>query len=109
MARAQMCPEVERLQVLVKQLRDNDLAVCSMQGVDSFDLDMEKEEEIVNALEWLKDFLLNRRNYQRKQQIKKKVMQRLINEHDLAGMLDENIKATYGNDLERFDDNVADD
>jgi hypothetical protein len=104
MAREQRCPEVERLQVLIKQLREQDIVVVDVrtQDVDP------KGEEITEALMWLKDFLLNRRNYQRKQQVKKKVMMRIISEHDLASILDENIKATYGDNLERFDDNNDD-
>lgn len=97
----QQCPAVEDLQGLIAYHK----------GIlpSTEDEDEERLLATIGALEWLKDFLLNRRNYQRKQQVKRKVMMRLITEHDLGRDLDENIAATYGVDLERFDDNANDD
>lgn len=93
----QTCPAVEDLTHLIayhKEFTDQ---------VE--DVDLERNKQTIHALDWLRTFLLNRRNYQRKQQVKRQVMQRLITEHDLTHDLDENIAATYGEHLEKFDDN----
>lgn len=97
----QACPAVEDLSGIIAYHREN---LPLVEGEDE-----EKIAATIDSLEWLKTFLLNRRNYQRKQQVKRKVMMRLITEHDLGRDLDENIAATYGVDLERFDDNANDD
>ena len=101
----QNCPEVESIQPLIKRLmsapvEENDE---NTRLVENDDL-----ESAVLALDWLQMFLLNRRNYQRKQQVKKKIMARIISEHDLNTVLDENIKHEYGDYLEKFDDNTND-
>lgn len=93
----QECPAVEELTPLISYHREmTDLLE---------DEDLRRNEQTIHALDWLKTFLLNRRNYQRKQQVKRKVMMRLITEHDLNVDLDDNIKAEYGEHLENFDDN----
>jgi hypothetical protein len=101
----QNCPEVESLQPLIKRLMS---APVEENDENARVIENDDLESAVLALDWLQVFLLNRRNYQRKQQVKKKVMMRLITEHDLNTDLDENIKAEYGGHLERFDDNTDD-
>ncbi len=93
----QRCPEVERLQDIIRRYRDG----------ESFD--SETMEEIVNALTWLKDWLLTRRNYQRKTQLKRRLMTKMLSEQGLGEQLDELIKRQYGEELERFDDVQEDD
>jgi hypothetical protein len=102
----QNCPEVESIQPLIKRLMS---APVEENDENARVIENDDLESAVLALDWLQTFLLNRRNYQRKQQIKKKIMQRIITEHDLNSVLDENIKHEYGDHLEKFDDNNADD
>lgn len=93
MAKQIVCPDARRVQDMSKEI---------IQGMPD-EITDEFREEVSSALAWLADFLLTRRNYQRKQQLKKKEMARLIKEYDLDATLDESIAAKYGENLERFD------
>lgn len=72
--------------------------------------DSQGNDELNNALRYLETFLANRRGYQRKMQIKRKVMTRLMKEHGFADEIDDAVRSLHGDvmGMESLEDNDAD-
>lgn len=100
----QRCPSVERLQGLIKAFNSYELSVVKGKNTD---INAEEQEEVVDALEWLKDFLLNRRGYQRKQQIKRQALFAMAREHGLLDEVEERVDAMFSD--KDYDDVINDD
>lgn len=84
----QKCPDAERLMHLISQTAKT-FQITAGEAVDQEEADdlLREGIEVAQALEWLHTFLINRRGYQRKQQLKRKIMEGLLAEHGLTDEL----------------------
>jgi hypothetical protein len=64
--------------------------------------DNEDAEKTVNALRYLETYLSNRRVYQRKMQIRRKILARYATEQGWDQEIDDAVKAVHGNDIEKM-------
>lgn len=66
----------------------------------AFDLDTEDLAEVHNALRYLDNFLSARKGYQRKMQIKRKVLAKYAKEHGFDEEIDQAVREMHGNVME---------
>jgi hypothetical protein len=73
--------------------------------------DNEDARDTANALEYLDNMLTNRRGYQRKMQIRRKVLTQFAREQGWDQEIDDAVKAQFGDDIEKMslDDTEEDD
>jgi hypothetical protein len=79
------CPKDLTLQVLIQNTSDSG---------------DEQMEEINNALRYLYNFLSARKGYQRKMQIRRRVLTKYAKEHGFDREIDDAVKAMHGNVME---------
>lgn len=89
---APRCPKFEELHALL-QLLDPENSDGQLLPDDV--------DKMINALRYLDNMLSNRRGYQRKMQIKRKLMWKAAEEHGLMQEIDDAARAKLG---EEFDD-----
>lgn len=66
------------------------------------DMMSDEAKAVTNALRYLETFLTNRRGYQRKMQIKRKLINQLANEQGWSAEIDEAVKRIHGDDMEKM-------
>lgn len=97
------CPDVKRLGELTKLLRDE----ITPPGSEIEEQWNKITSEVIDALQWLETFLSNRRLYHKKQQIKRQVMKRLLEERtDEINKLTDEALFTHVSNQEPEDDDL---
>lgn len=90
------CPTSERLHQLITLMNE----------VHHLNLSEVEKNDVVNALSYLDNFLTSRRGYQKKVQIKRKVLAKYAKEHGFDEEIDQAVRAMHANvmDVESLDD-----
>lgn len=97
---APQCPKAEMIKRLINELSGGDGQVVTISLDDAADA--------INALKYLDNSLSNRRGYQRKNQIKRKLMWKMAEEHGLMQEIDDAARAQLGEDFDALgEDDIA--
>jgi hypothetical protein len=71
-------------------------------------ISLDDAADAINALKYLDNSLSNRRGYQRKNQIKRKLMWKMAEEHGLMQEIDDAARAQLGEDFDALgEDDIA--